>query len=144
LSRTLPDTTTLDQEMNAIKGYLNIQKIRLGDRLTFFIDAPETLAQYPFPPMLLQPLVENGVKHGLEPKIEGGAIRITAREEGESLRIEVADTGLGFSTLNASGVGIANVKERIKLIYGEKGRLLLEENEPCGVRAVIEVPKGDL
>jgi sensor histidine kinase YesM len=144
LSRTLPDTTTLGQEMETIEAYLNIHKIRLGDRLNFTIEVPEVLAQHPFPPMLLQPLVENAVKHGLEPKIEGGEIRIIAVEEGESIRIEVEDTGLGFSSFNASGVGIANVKARIKLIYGEKGRLLLEENKPDGVRAVIEVPKNDL
>lgn len=144
LSRTLPDTTTLDQEMETIKAYLNIQKIRLGDRLNFTVDVPETLTHHPFPPMLLQPLVENAVKHGLEPKIEGGEIRIAAAKEGESIRIEVADTGLGFASLNASGVGIANVRERIRLIYGEKGRLLFEENKPDGVRAIIKVPKHDL
>ena len=141
LSRTLPDATTLDQELETIKAYLNIQKIRLGDRLNFAIETPETLTQRPFPPMLLQPLVENAVKHGLEPRIDGGEIRITAAEKGESLRIEVADTGLGFSAFDASGVGIANVRQRIKLIYGERGRLLFEENRPQGVRAIIEVPR---
>jgi len=144
LSRTLPDATTLDQEMETIKAYLNIQKIRLGDRLIFTIDVPDTLTQYPLPPMLLQPLVENAVKHGIEPGIEGGEIRIIASEESKYLRIEVVDTGLGFSSFNASGVGIANVKERIKLIYNEKGRFFLEENKPHGVKAVIEVPKVDL
>jgi sensor histidine kinase YesM len=144
LSRTLPDTTTLDQEMETIRAYLNIQKIRLGGRLHFTLEVPETLAQNPLPPLLLQPLVENAVKHGLEPKIEGGEIRITVAEEGGSLRIEVVDSGLGFSSFDASGVGIANVRQRIKLIYGEKGRLLFEENKPTGVRAIIEVPKGDV
>jgi sensor histidine kinase YesM len=142
LSRTLPDTTTLDQEIDAIKAYLNIQKIRLGDRLNFTIDIPETLRQHPFPPMLIQPLVENAIKHGLEPKVTGGEISITITEENGLIRITVADTGAGFSSLNASGVGIANVKERIHLIYGKKGRLLLEEKRPAGVRAVIEVPRN--
>jgi sensor histidine kinase YesM len=144
LSRTLPDTTTLDQEMETIKAYLNIQKIRLGDRLNFIIEVPEALAHNPLPPLLLQPIVENAVKHGLEPKIEGGEIRITAVEEGKFIRIEVTDTGTGFSSFDASGVGIANVRQRIKLIYGEKGRLLFEENKPDGVRAIIEVPKRDV
>jgi len=141
LSRTLPETTTLGQEMEAVEAYLNIQRIRLGDRLNFTIEVPDNLAQQPFPPMLLQPLVENAVKHGLEPKVEGGSIRITAVKNGESIRIEVADTGLGISSFNPSGVGIANVRERIKLIYGEKGFLLLEQNQPDGVIAVIEVLK---
>jgi len=64
--------------------------------------------------------------------------RVTAAEEGESVRIDVADTGLGFSSLDASGVGIANVRERIRLIYNEKGRLLLKKNQSHGVRAIIE------
>jgi len=144
LSRTLPETTTLGQEMEAVKAYLNIQRIRLGDRLNFTIKVPGNLEQQPFPPMLLQPLVENAVKHGLEPKVEGGSILITACENGDSIRIKVADTGLGISSFNPPGVGIANVRERIKLIYGEKGCLLLEQNQPEGVIAVIEVLKRDL
>jgi hypothetical protein len=143
LSRTLPETTTLGQEIEAIKAYLNIQKIRLGERLNFNIDAPENLVQQSFPPMLLQPLVENAVKHGLEPNVEGGEIRIAIVEEGESIRLEVADTGLGFTSFNDPGVGIANVRERIKLIYGEKGRLILEANKPSGVKAIIEVQNGN-
>jgi sensor histidine kinase YesM len=144
LSRTLPETTTLGQEIEMIQAYLNIQKIRMDERLNFTIELPDTLRQHPFPPMLLQPLVENAIKHGLEPKIDGGEIRITAVENGESIRIEVSDTGLGFSSFNASGVGISNVKERIKLIYGEKACLLLEENKPSGVKAIIEVPKVEV
>jgi sensor histidine kinase YesM len=140
LSRTLPDTTTLGQEMDTIHAYLSIQKIRLGDRLRFTIDVPEALRQCLFPPMLLQPLVENAIKHGLEPKVDGGEIAMTADEQGELLRITVADTGLGFSSLNQPGVGIANVRERLRLLYGEKGRLLLGENKPVGVQAVLEVP----
>jgi sensor histidine kinase YesM len=144
LSRTLPDTTTLGQEIDTIKAYLNIQKIRLGDRLEFTIDIPETQRQYPFPPMLLQPLVENAIKHGLEPKIDGGEISITVSERGESIHIEVADTGLGLSSMNTSGVGIANVKERIKLMYNDMGHLFLEENKPNGLKVVIEVPRREI
>jgi LytS/YehU family sensor histidine kinase len=143
LSTTQPEMTLLDQEMDTLRAYLNIQKIRLGDRLDFTMDMAETIRQHPFPPMLLQPLVENAVKHGLEPRIEGGQITITATEENGSIRITVADTGGGFSSFNRSGVGIANVKERIRLLYGEKGCLVLEENHPSGVKAVIEVPKND-
>ena len=72
LSRTLPETTTLDQEIDMIQAYLNIQKIRMDERLNFTIELPDALRQHPFPPMLLQPLVENAIKHGLEPKIDGG------------------------------------------------------------------------
>jgi sensor histidine kinase YesM len=141
LSRTLPVATTLDQEMNIIKAYLNIQKVRMGERLRFSIELPDALREHPFPPMLLQPLVENAVKHGLEPAIEGGEITIKVVEENGLIRIEVQDTGNGFSSYDTTGVGITNVRERIRLLYGDKGRLILEANDPHGVKAIIEVPK---
>ena len=144
LSRTFPDPITLDQEIDMIKAYLNIQKIRMGERLHFKIELPDAVRQHPFPPMLLQPLVENAVKHGLEPKMEGGEIMIKVGEEDEVIRIEISDDGQGFSSFNKTGVGIGNVRERIKLLYGGKGRLIVEENKPNGVRAVIEVPKHDV
>jgi len=144
LSRTFPDPITLDQEIDMIKAYLNIQKIRMGERLRFKIELPDAVRTHPFPPMLLQPLAENAIKHGLEPKMEGGEITIKAVEKDDLIRIEVMDTGLGFSSFQKVGVGIGNVRERIKLLYGEKGRLILEENDPNGVRAIIEVPKHDV
>jgi sensor histidine kinase YesM len=144
LSRTFPDLITLDREIDMIRAYLNIQKIRMGERLHFQIELPEAIREHPFPPMLLQPLVENAVKHGLEPKMEGGEIMIQAAEVDNRIRIEVRDTGLGLSSFQGTGVGIGNVKERIQLLYGGKGRLQLEENKPNGVRAIVEVPKDDV
>lgn len=144
LSRTLPEKTTLGQEIDMIEAYLNIQKIRMEERLSFSIELPGTLRQHSFPPMLLQPLVENAVKHGLEPKIDGGEITITASENDGVLRIKVIDTGIGFGAYQKNGVGIGNVKERLRLLYGEKACLRLEENEPGGVRAIIEVPGHDI
>jgi sensor histidine kinase YesM len=144
LVRTLPEKTTLAQEIDMIKAYLNIQKIRMDERLSFKIDVSDILRQESFPPMLLQPLVENAVKHGLEPKVEGGQIIIKAAKENNIMKIEVTDTGMGFSDFNKSGVGIANVRERLTLLFGEKGRLMIEENKPQGVRAIIEVPMNDL
>jgi sensor histidine kinase YesM len=140
LSRTLPVTTTLEQELNIIRAYLNIQKIRMGERLCFAIDLPDDLRRCPLPPMLIQPLVENAVKHGLEPRIGGGEIAIRTCEEGGFLRIEVVDTGNGFVSYYEPGVGIENVRQRIGLLYGDKGRLTLEENTPNGVKAIVEVP----
>jgi sensor histidine kinase YesM len=141
LSRTLPGRTTLDQEIEIVRAYLNIQKIRMGERLRFTIEVPDAARLHPFPPMLLQPLVENAIKHGLEPQMEGGEIIIRATENHDLIRIEVTDTGPGFSSFQKTGVGIANVRERIQLLYGAKGRLLMEENKPHGVKATIEVPK---
>jgi LytS/YehU family sensor histidine kinase len=127
--------------MNIIKAYLSIQKVRMGERLRFNIELPDALRQHPFPPMLLQPLVENAVKHGLEPAIEGGEITIKVAEKNGVIRIEVQDTGNGFSSYDTAGVGITNVRERIRLLYGDEGRLILEANVPHGVKAIIEVPK---
>lgn len=144
LSRTLPEATTLSQEISMIESYLNIQKIRMDERLNYRIFIPEHVREYSFPPMLLQPLVENAIKYGLEPKEEGGEITIRATDEDDFLKIEVADTGLGFSGLDKSGVGLSNVQKRLGLLFGEKGRLTIEENNPHGVRAVIEVPVNEL
>jgi sensor histidine kinase YesM len=141
LSRTLPKNTTLDQELEIITAYLNIQKIRMDERLSFRLEIDDTLRQCSFPPMLLQPLVENAVKHGLEPKIGGGEITVTATEKNNLLRIEIADTGAGFSACNDIGIGIKNVRERLKLLYGDSGRLIIEENDPAGLKAIIEIPK---
>ncbi len=141
LETTRPDMTTLDEEADTIKAYLNIQKIRLGERLKYTIDIPEILQHQPLPPMLLQPLVENAVKHGLEPTVDGGEIKVKAIENNGHMRITVTDTGKGFSSYNSNGVGISNVKERIKLIYSDKGKFSLEENFPNGAKAIIEVPK---
>ncbi len=119
------------------------QKIRMGERLNFKIDIPDILRGQPFPPMLLQPLVENAVKHGLEPKMDGGEIFIRVSRDHQLLKVEVTDTGLGFSSLNACGVGMANVRDRLGLIFGDQAKLMIEENNPSGVRAIIEVPLND-
>jgi sensor histidine kinase YesM len=144
LSRTMPEKTTLAQEIDMIEAYLNIQNIRMGERLNFKVDVPGNLRQLPFPPLLVQPLVENAVKHGLEPKVEGGKITVRAAKQNGLLTVEVADTGLGFSTFGQNGIGIANVRERLRLLFADRGRLIIEENSPCGVKAIIEVPTNDL
>ncbi|MGD0657469.1 MAG: sensor histidine kinase [Syntrophorhabdales bacterium] len=144
LSRTRPATTTLGQEMEMIRSYLSIQKVRMGERLTFAIDLPVALSELPFPPMLLQPLVENAVKHGLDPRVEGGEIAVKVTEDPEAVKVTIADTGAGFSTNEGNGIGLANVRERIRLMYEDRGRLFLEENTPRGVKAIVEVPKNGL
>lgn len=127
-----------------IQVYLDIQKIRMDERLHYQIDVPDNLWQHAFPPMLMQPLVENAIKHGLEPNVEGGSILIKVTQESNRLRIEITDTGLGFSDLDKPGLGIANVRARIGLLFGAEGRLIIEENNPHGIRATIEVPVIDL
>lgn len=143
LSRTRHDLITVRQEMEIIQAYLNIQKIRMGERLRYTIALPETLQDHPFPPMLIQPLIENAVKHGLEPQIEGGEILIKGEETDDVIRIEIADTGSGFKSFSETGVGLSNVRERLRLLYAGKGRLIIEENKPKGVKAILEVPRQE-
>jgi sensor histidine kinase YesM len=133
---------TLGQEMEMIQAYLNIFKVRMGDRLHYKIDLPEKLKTNTFPPMLIQPLVENAIKHGLEPKVDGGKIFISGEAKDGILRLEVVDTGEGFKGAKNFGMGLSNIRERLQSIYGKSGHLILEENQPHGLKATIEVPHG--
>jgi sensor histidine kinase YesM len=142
LSKIRKAQVTLGQEMEMIQAYLSIFKVRMGDRLRYKIDLPQHLEAIAFPPMLIQPLVENAIKHGLEPRVDGGEIRISGREKDGLLRLEVADTGSGFLQERDSGMGLSNIRERLQSLYGNSGRLILEENQPHGLKAVIEVPHG--
>ena len=140
LPRTRGETTTLGQEMEMIQAYLNIFKVRMGDRLRYRVEIPESMNDLAFPPMLVQPLVENAIRHGLEPKIGGGELVIRGQDEQDVIRLEVSDTGLGLDELGTLGIGLSNIRERLESLYGNKGRLILEENTPSGLKATIEVP----
>lgn len=141
LQQSRKDSSTLGQEADLLKGYLSIFKLRLGPRLQFKIDIPEGLRELPVPPMLLQPLVENSIIHGIEPKVEGGTITVAAERHETLLRLVISDTGLGFTDLvKANGMGINNVKSRLQALYADRAGLVLDENTPCGVTAVLEVP----
>lgn len=144
LSKTRKEVSTLGQEVELIQGYLKIFKVRMGDRLDYAIDIPGDLKDSPLPPMLIQPLVENAIRHGLEPKVGGGAIEIRVRDNGEVLSITVADTGLGMQGGHEPGTGLENIRQRLHSLYGERGRLTLRENVPTGVIATLEVPHETL
>lgn len=140
LSKTREDISTVGQEMALIEDYLRIFKVRMGDRLDFRIDVPEGIRDHAFPPMLIQPLVENAIRHGVEPKIDGGEISIRAEDKNRFLMVEVADTGLGLHAGSEQGIGLKNIRERLQSLYGDKAQLVLEENSPTGMKAIIEVP----
>jgi uncharacterized membrane protein len=135
-------STTLGKEVSLCRAYLAILKVRMEDRLQFAITVPQGLSSAQFPPMMLQSLVENAIKHGLEPKPEGGSLTLTANVSHGLLRVTVADTGLGFGvgTTPGTGVGLGNVRERLAALYGGNSRLLVEANTPAGTIATIEVP----
>jgi two-component sensor histidine kinase len=137
-------STTLARETELARAYLEILRIRMGARLDFAIHVPEALQVASFPPMMLLSLVENAIKHGLEPMREGGRIDIEAAKVDGRLRLAVKDTGTGLNAEAAaetgSGVGLANIRERLKTLYGEGARLVLQENQPRGMIAAIEIP----
>lgn len=140
LSRTRDQATTLGQEMDLIQAYLEIHRVRMGDRLGYAIEVPEPLRNISFPPMLVQPLVENALIHGLEPRIEGGDILIKAEDTGDSYRLVVADTGSGLSGGSIAGVGLSNVRKRLEALFHGKAHLILEENQPSGLKTTLEIP----
>ncbi len=135
-------STTLGKEIALCRSYLEILKVRMEDRLQFAITVPRGLATAQFPPMMLQSLVENAIKHGLEPKAEGGSLTINADIAHGVLRVRVADTGLGFGAggTAGTGVGLANVRERLAALYGGRAKLIVEANTPSGTISTIEVP----
>ena len=125
-----------------LENYLQILKIRFGERLRWTMDVPEDVRGLAFPPMLLQPLVENAVRHGIELKIGGGEIVIRAVIKNTGLCIEVNDSGVGLSSdANVGGTGLANVRARLATLFGEAGKLTLENNAKVGVTATLELPR---
>jgi signal transduction histidine kinase len=137
------DGGTLADEFALLRGYLEVQALRMGGRLRFSLELPEVLAQAALPPMLLQPLVENALQHGLEPKLEGGEVRVRAREEAGRLVLEVSDTGLGsaHSGSAGSGVGLANVRERLAAAFGGRASLEAAADPAGGYRATLRLPR---
>ena len=132
----------LGREMAVIRPYLEILKVRMEERLATRIEVPEGLLSAEFPSMMIQSLVENAIKHGLEPKPEGGELSIKAEIVHGKLAITVADTGLGFgkAATAGTGVGLANIRERLALLYGDKATLSVSENQPTGTVVKITVP----
>lgn len=140
LPRMRESTSTIGQELDLVRAYLSILKMRMGDRLSFDIALPEGLATTPFPPLMLPSLVENAIKHGLEPVREGGHIHLSVQERDGRLRVVVSDTGRGVAQPPGEGVGLANIRERLAALYGGEGRLTLEANHPHGAIATLEIP----
>jgi two-component sensor histidine kinase len=144
LPRTQDETSTLGAELERAVAYLEILKIRMGPRLDVQVDVPEALRATPLPPMMLQTLVENAIKHGLEPRTGGGTVWIRARSSDDSVAITVADDGDGFNAATGgTGIGLKNVRERLQLRYGERAALAVVANFPAGVAATITVPAAD-
>jgi hypothetical protein len=134
--------TNLGREADMVVAYLNLLKMRMEERLTVDFDIPEGLRTAAFPPMMLQSMVENAIKHGLEAKPEGGTLKVRAEVAHNKLRVIVTDNGLGFGAVpsDGTGLGLMTIRERLKLLHGNQGQLLIAANSPSGVIATIEVP----
>ena len=134
--------TNLGREADMVRAYLNLLKMRMEERLTVDMQIPESLRGAAFPPMMLQSMVENAIKHGLECKAEGGTLKIVAEVVGSKLRVIVSDDGVGFGVMpsDGTGLGLPTIRERLKLLHGDQGQLHISANSPSGVIATIEVP----
>ena len=132
----------LGRELAVIRPYLEILKVRMEERLQTEIAVPDGLLSAEFPPMMIQTLVENAIKHGLEPKPEGGTLRVAAEILHGKMAVSVADTGLGFgrAATAGTGVGLANIRERLQLLYGTRATLTVAENRPSGTVVTVTVP----
>jgi signal transduction histidine kinase len=141
LPRTGDELSTLGAELERAVAYLEILKVRMGSRLAVQVDIPENLRATPLPPMMLQTLVENAIKHGLEPRTAGGTVWIRARRSDDVVAVTVADDGDGFNAkTSGTGIGLKNVRERLRLVYGNQAALAVVANFPAGVAATITVP----
>jgi LytS/YehU family sensor histidine kinase len=140
LRRSRNASATVGEELEIVESLLAIAAARLGPRLDYEISVPQELRSAVLPPLLLQPLVENAIRHGIEPAVEGGTIRVDARRASDALELTVTDTGVGMSTDAPEGVGLANVRARLSSLYGPRGRLLLYANTPHGLIAKLIVP----
>lgn len=134
--------TNLGREADMVKAYLELLKMRMEERLNIDFIMPDSLRNASFPPMMLQSLVENAIKHGLEVKTEGGTLQFRAEVLHNRLSVTVRDDGLGFGAVasNGTGLGLQNIRERLKLIYKDKAQIIISPNQPSGVCVTIEIP----
>jgi Histidine kinase/Histidine kinase-, DNA gyrase B-, and HSP90-like ATPase len=132
----------LGRELALIRPFLEILKVRMEERLQTVLDVPDGLLSAEFPAMMIQTLVENAIKHGLEPKPEGGTLTVKAEIVHGKLTVSVADTGVGFgkAATAGTGVGLANIRERLQLLYGAQASITVAENRPSGTVVTLSVP----
>lgn len=139
-SRATAQQHTLSDEFARLRDYLALMQIRMGPRLNVSLDLPAELAGAKVPPMLLQPLVENAIKHGLEPKVSGGELQVAAKREGEELWLQVRDNGVGLPEQAADGYGTQHVRERLATLFGGQARFERAAAAGGGTLATLCLP----
>ena len=141
LQRSRVEASTLGDEAELVRNYLTIIELRLGARLQWQIDLADDLLKLPFPVLLLQPLLENAVKHGIEPKRGGGSITLRGWRDGQRLLLEISDSGVGLAPRQSNaGFGLDNIRQRLSAHYGQAGQLQLNPNARGGATATLEIP----
>jgi len=142
LRRDLNHTVPLAAELEVVADYLALESVRLEERLRVRMAVDPAASQVPIPPMLLESLVENAVKYGIAPRPDGGELAVSARVDGETLALEVANPGrLADAHPEATGVGLANTRERLRILYGDRASLRLE-NRDGHVAATVLLPRS--
>jgi len=146
LLRKHDNFSPLREELSFIEDYLSIEVMRFGDKLHFQREIDPGTLDMLVPSMLLQPLVENCIKHGLSSKVEGGTIRLRTRRAESRLHLMVEDDGVGIAeaklaTLLEHGIGVSNVNERLKVLFGNDYRMYIDSHPGRGTRIEIEVPE---
>jgi hypothetical protein len=132
--------TTLGREVDLIAAYLDVLRVRMGNRLEYEIEVAPALRDQRIPPLSLATLVENSIKHGLSALPEGGKVSVHAWIDGDELVVRVTDTGLGIRASGGTGTGLANLRVRLRGLYGEAGQLVLAPNDPRGLAATLSIP----
>jgi two-component system LytT family sensor kinase len=144
--------TSLDEEMGFLRTYLDIEQIRFGERLLVEFDVESSITHTAVPTLILQPLVENAIKHGIAPKVGKSRILVRAKRQGDSILLSVEDDGIGLfgirdqnrlppsSAERRAGVGLQNIRDRLKTMYGGDATLSLVDIRSGGSRAMLEIP----
>jgi sensor histidine kinase YesM len=144
LSEALPklrqEQSSLAEELQLVDAYLRIHQIRMGKRLSYELQVPSQLAGERIPTMILLTLVENAVKHGINPSVDGGSIHVTATREQAALVLRVADSGHGLAVTDGFGMGLANIRRRLMMLYGDRAVLSLARAASRGVVATVSIP----
>ncbi len=138
------DRGALKRELAQVAAYLSIMQTRMGERLAFAVHADPEVENFALPPALVMTLVENAIKHGIEPSAVGGRIDVSAERVDQCVVISVRDTGVGFTSTESSeiggGLGLSNIAQRLQAIYGVDARVKLTQNTPRGCVAVLTLP----
>jgi LytS/YehU family sensor histidine kinase len=146
LSEALPklrrDESSLGEELQLIDAYLRIHQVRMGERLSYEFSVPQALQAERIPTMVLLTLVENSLKHGINPEVCGGSIRISAIRKPAALLLQVADSGGGMTVTEGTGTGLANIRRRLTALYGDSAGLSLAPAASQGMIATVAIPRA--